>query len=1169
MTEITKSITFLNEYKTLKEAVQQGKTPLLAVGLSAIHKAHLAAALGLDTGRPVCMLTDDDTAAARLALDLQAFAEREVLTLPARELVMADVVGVSRGYEQKRLAVLDALPGAAFSVASVQAAVQRTLPPDALQSAVVQLAVGQTVPLETLTQQLTRAGYERCVQVEGMGQFSVRGGILDVFPPQSANPYRVEFWDDEIDSIATFDVGSQRRLETAQTLRCLPCMETLPHLAPGGAKGLAKAVRGLLSTRKKKHPDLAAHIERDAERLEETGALPAADKYLPLVYPALSTALDYLPENAIVLIEDTPRLRDAARDFAARIADDVTALLERGEIAPGLDGYALDFAALARMPRTILRLDSFLNNVPELAPQHLENFVANQMNAYGGNLDMAAADIRGYTQQGRAVAVLCGSALRCRNMCDALTEAGLTATVSDLLPKGGQVCVMEGTLSAGFEYPDLGLVVITEGQVLARRKKAQVKKSNRDRVKSFTDLTPGDLVVHEHHGIGRFVGMERMTVDGAERDFIKIAFAGTDFLYVPATSLDLISKYIGGGEPEKVRLNKLGGADWSRSKARAKAAAKELAEGLIKLYAERAKVKGFAFPQDDTWQREFEEAFPYEETDDQLRCIAEIKMDMESDRPMDRLLCGDVGFGKTEVAIRAAFKAAVDGKQVAVLVPTTILALQHYRSFSERLRDFPVRVEYLNRTKTAKEAGQIRADLESGRIDILIGTHKILGKQIKFRDLGLLIIDEEQKFGVAAKEKLTQMAVNVDTLTLTATPIPRTLQFSLMGSRDLSVISTPPPNRQPIVTESHVFSEEIIRDAVEAELARGGQVYFVHNRVEDLMSIQGLITRVCPKARVAVGHGKMPAEKLEKLIMDFIYGEFDVLVSTTIIENGIDIPNANTIIVDNAQNFGLSDLHQLRGRVGRSNQKAYCYLLSPPEEMLSSDARRRLRAIEEFSDLGSGFNIAMQDLDIRGAGNLLGAEQSGFIADIGFETYQKIMNEAIAELRAEGLQVAGLGAAEQDVVEQMHYVDDAHIEIEVEAGLPDAYVAQQAERLKLYRELDSTKDEAALQAFESRLADRFGPLPREAQELLNVVRLRWEAIRLGIERVKVKNGLMILHFVGEQNSPYYKSDTFMELLRKVTQNPARFVLKQHNNRLAMTVRNVKDIEDGYKTLQQL
>ena len=568
-------------------------------------------------------------------------------------------------------------------------------------------------------------------------------------------------------------------------------------------------------------------------------------------------------------------------------------------------------------------------------------------------------------------------------------------------------------------------------------------------------------------------------------------------------------------------------------------------------------------------QHELEASFRWEDTPDQQSATAAIKKDMESDQPMDRLVCGDVGFGKTEVAIRAAFKAAVDGKQVAVLVPTTILALQHYRSFTERLRDFPVRVEYINRTKSTKEVSQIREDLASGKIDILIGTHKMLGKQIVFRDLGLLIIDEEQKFGVAAKEKLTEMSVSVDTLTLTATPIPRTLQFSLMGSRDLSVISTPPPNRQPILTESHVFSEEIIRDAVEAELARGGQVYFVHNRVEDLPALQGLITRLCPKARVAVGHGKMPAEQLEKLIMDFIYGEFDVLVATTIVENGIDIPNANTIIVNNAQNFGLSDLHQLRGRVGRSNQKAYCYLLSPPDELLSSDARRRLRAIEEFSDLGSGFNIAMQDLDIRGAGNLLGAEQSGFIADIGFETYQKIMNEAIAELRAEGLHVAGLNDSEQEVVEQLRYIDDAHIEIEVEAGLPDSYVAQQAERLKLYRELDSTKDEEALLAFGERLVDRFGPLPRETEELLNVVRLRWEAIRLGMERVKVKNGLMIVHFVGEQDSPYYKSDTFMDLLRKVTQNPGRFVLKQHNNRLAMTVRNVKDIEDAYKTLQQL
>ena len=756
-----------------------------------------------------------------------------------------------------------------------------------------------------------------------------------------------------------------------------------------------------------------------------------------------------------------------------------------------------------------------------------------------------------------------------------LAEAGHTGHVhDDGASSRGQAAVrsLSVTLHEGFVDNDLKLCLYTDHQIFDRyqryRINGEIRRDEQMTVAELNQLRPGDYVVHIDHGVGRFDGLVKINENGKVHEAIKLVYKDGDVLFVNVHSLHRISRYKSGdGEPPKVY--KLGNGAWQKLKNAAKKAVKDISRELIALYAKRKASKGFAFTPDSYLQHELEASFQWEDTPDQQTTVAAVKKDMESDQPMDRLVCGDVGFGKTEVAIRAAFKAAVDGKQVAVLVPTTILALQHYRSFSERLRDFPVRVEYLNRTKTAKEAGQIRADLESGRIDILIGTHKILGKQIKFRDLGLLIIDEEQKFGVAAKEKLTQMAVNVDTLTLTATPIPRTLQFSLMGSRDLSVISTPPPNRQPIVTESHVFSEEIIRDAVEAELARGGQVYFVHNRVEDLMSIQGLITRVCPKARVAVGHGKMPAEKLEKLIMDFIYGEFDVLVSTTIIENGIDIPNANTIIVDNAQNFGLSDLHQLRGRVGRSNQKAYCYLLSPPEEMLSSDARRRLRAIEEFSDLGSGFNIAMQDLDIRGAGNLLGAEQSGFIADIGFETYQKIMNEAIAELRAEGLQVAGLGAAEQDVVEQMHYVDDAHIEIEVEAGLPDAYVAQQAERLKLYRELDSTKDEAALQAFESRLADRFGPLPREAQELLNVVRLRWEAIRLGIERVKVKNGLMILHFVGEQNSPYYKSDTFMELLRKVTQNPARFVLKQHNNRLAMTVRNVKDIEDGYKTLQQL
>lgn len=1012
---------------------------------------------------------------------------------------------------------------------------------------------------EDFAHALEERGYRNTGELDGPGTFAVRGGTIDVFPGNLVYPVRLDFFGDELEEI--------RRIvpTTGQTIQALPDVSIYPVVEFSCSK------RGLARARQKlERPAATNPVLRDVlEKLDGGLRFDGSDMLLPYLYATTSTLGDYVRPGALsVLLEPRSLFDDMshAYDDAAGRAKGSSIPVDGLYAEPG----AVSFGEGQRATYvSIMRVGGHVDD--ELPVKRVE--VAGHPDKLFGRLRslvdtdytvvFSASNFR--ARQDMKLAFV-DHGLPIQETLDAEEDADELEGIAKRRLRRGVVNVVDVDVPLGMIIPKAKLAIVS----LSDTQGASTSRPSRH--VDITEITfpyqPGDYVVHAAHGVAYFKELVRRDVDGTARDYLLLEYSEGDKLYVPVEQLDRVTRYVGpeGASPRLTRLNT---ADWSRALAKARKATKKLAFDLVDVYARRASVQGYRFGPDTAAQREMEEAFPYQETPDQLAAIADVKADMQSAKPMDRLVCGDVGFGKTEVAIRAAFKAAVDGKQVAVLVPTTILALQHYRSFSERLRDFPVRVEYLNRTKTAKEAGQIRADLESGRIDILIGTHKILGKQIKFRDLGLLIIDEEQKFGVAAKEKLTQMAVNVDTLTLTATPIPRTLQFSLMGSRDLSVISTPPPNRQPIVTESHVFSEEIIRDAVEAELARGGQVYFVHNRVEDLMSIQGLITRVCPKARVAVGHGKMPAEKLEKLIMDFIYGEFDVLVSTTIIENGIDIPNANTIIVDNAQNFGLSDLHQLRGRVGRSNQKAYCYLLSPPEEMLSSDARRRLRAIEEFSDLGSGFNIAMQDLDIRGAGNLLGAEQSGFIADIGFETYQKIMNEAIAELRAEGLQVAGLGAAEQDVVEQMHYVDDAHIEIEVEAGLPDAYVAQQAERLKLYRELDSTKDEAALQAFESRLADRFGPLPREAQELLNVVRLRWEAIRLGIERVKVKNGLMILHFVGEQNSPYYKSDTFMELLRKVTQNPARFVLKQHNNRLAMTVRNVKDIEDGYKTLQQL
>lgn len=1096
MIELLKSIGGLDEYQKLRQALLDGKTPLLAVGLSAIHKAHFAAALQADLKRPVCVLTDDEAAAARLSADIAGFSEKTVAQIPSRDLVMVNVAGVSRGYEQKRIAALFGASDAPFVVLSAPAALQRTLPPALLRDAAVTLSVGATAPIEPLVQQFVRAGYERAIQVEGTGQFSLRGGILDVFPPAAEHPYRVEFWDDEIDSISTFDVGSQRRLETCDTLLCLPCMEALPHLAPDGVDGLCRAVDALRKTRRKKHPELEQNLDRDVERLHETGALPGADKYLPLIYPDFTCALDYLPENAVLLIEDTPRLRDACRDFANRIGEDVTALLERGELAPDLNDYALDFAGLCGISRPVVRLDTFLGNIPELPPKQIENFTANQMNAYGGNLDMAASDISAFQRENRAVVVVCGSELRCKNMLEALAGAGIKAKAGHNLPKPGQVVVTEGVLSAGFEYPDLGLVVMTEGQVLARRKKTLPKKSNRDRVKSYTDLTPGDLVVHEHHGIGRFIGMERMKVDGAERDFIKIAFAGTDFLYVPATSLDLISKYIGGGDSEKTRLNKLGGADWSRSRARAKAAAKELAEGLMQLYAERARLKGFSFQPDDEWQREFEDAFPYEETEDQLRCIEEIKADMQSDRPMDRLLCGDVGFGKTEVALRAVMKCILAGKQAAILVPTTVLARQHYLTAMRRFSGHPITIELLTRYKTGSEQKKILQKLAAGSIDLVIGTHKLFRKDLKFGNLGLLVIDEEQRFGVSHKETLKEMSKQVDVLTLSATPIPRTLNMALSGIRDMSSIEEPPQNRHPVQTYVLEHSDGVLLDAMRRELARGGQVYYLHNRVESIARCASMLQQSLPDATIGVVHGKMTQKEIAAAMNAMAEGETDILVCTTIIETGIDIANANTLIIENADNMGLAQLHQIRGRVGRSSRHAYAYLTYRRGKALSEIAQKRLSAIREYAAFGSGFKIAMRDLEIRGAGNVLGPEQSGHMMSVGYDLYLKLLEEAVLEEK---------GETPKPRV-------DCAAELLLSASLSDHYVPDAGQRVDLYRRIALIRSEEQRSDMLDELIDRFGEAPAEAVALLDIALLRAKASDQGISEIKQADGRLLVTF---------------------------------------------------------
>ncbi len=733
---------------------------------------------------------------------------------------------------------------------------------------------------------------------------------------------------------------------------------------------------------------------------------------------------------------------------------------------------------------------------------------------------------------------------------------------------------VEKTLHEGFIDHELAICCYTDHQIFGRYHKFHIKsgfsKKERLNLEELNKLHPGDYVVHVDHGIGMFGGLEKIEVNGKTQEAIRLIYKDNDILYVNIHSLHKISKYK-SKDAEQPKIYKLGSAAWKNLKKKTKKKIKDIAKELILLYAKRKEESGFTFSQDTYLQHELESSFIYEDTPDQISSTKAVKADMEKDIPMDRLVCGDVGFGKTEVAVRAAFKAVADNKQAAVLVPTTILALQHYRTFSERLKNFPCTVEHISRLKSHSKQKEIKEKLAKGQIDILIGTHRLISKDIVFKDMGLLIIDEEQKFGVSVKEKLKRIKLNVDTLTLTATPIPRTLQFSLMGARDLSIINTPPPNRYPIITEVHTFNEDIIREAIQYEFQRNGQVFFINNRIQNIYEVEKLVNRTNPEVRTVVAHGQMEGPKLEKIMLDFINYEYDVLIATTIIESGLDIPNSNTMIINEAQYFGLSDLHQLRGRVGRSNKKAFCYLLAPPLTAVSADARRRLKAIEEFSELGSGFNIAMQDLDIRGAGNLLGKEQSGFIADIGFETYQRILNEALQELKQNEFQDLYKEEQEESLQEQQEtqqFIYDCQIETDLQLLFPDDYISNISERINLYRKLDNISNENSLQQFEQKLVDRFGPLPEATKELLNVVRLRWLAMDLGFEKIILKNGMMVLHFISDQDSPYYQTAQFINILKYVQKEPKHFQVKE-GKKLTLTVKKIKNIYQAYNTLIQI
>lgn len=982
---------------------------------------------------------------------------------------------------------------------------EKVIARDLLKENTLKISVGEKLDNMFVSDVLDEYGFEHVDYVYEPGQYAMRGSILDVFSFSYEFPYRIDFFGDEVETIRSFDVETQLSKEKLDSIYIVP--------------------------------EIAKRQQSNVSLLD---SLPSSTS---LICKDLAWAKERIDSiwNEEPIVGDEESFPDM---------EQMRKKLITGEI---FLHTALDFRRIHIGSRVTGTPDATLNFSTEVQPIYHKNF------------DLVSESFRKYLDDGYTIYILSDVEKQASRIRAIFEDRG------DNIP----FVSVNKTIHEGFADATLHVCLFTDHQLFDRFHKFSLKsdKARSGKItlslKELNQFTTGDYIVHIDHGIGQFGGLVRTEVNGKMQEAIKLIYQNNDIIFVSIHSLHKLSKYKGKESGEPPKLSKLGTGAWEKMKERTKSKVKDIARDLILLYSKRKKEKGFAYSPDSFMQHELEASFIYEDTPDQMKATTEVKADMESDRPMDRLICGDVGFGKTEVAIRAAFKAVSDNKQVAVLVPTTVLAFQHYQTFSERLKDFPCRIEYISRARTQKEIKGILKDLKEGNVNILIGTHRIVGKDVAFKDLGLLIIDEEQKFGVSVKEKLRQLKANVDTLTMTATPIPRTLQFSLMGARDLSSITTPPPNRYPVQTEVERFNPDIIREAINFEMSRNGQVFFINNRIQNIYEMETLIRREVPDARIAVGHGQMEPEQLEKIILDFANYEYDVLVATSIVESGIDVPNANTIIINNAQQFGLSDLHQLRGRVGRSNRKAFCYLLSPPLSSLTQEARRRLQAIENFAELGSGIHIAMQDLDIRGAGNLLGAEQSGFIADIGFETYQKIMQQAIAELRAEGLDVAGLSESEAETVKRDTYIDDSTIEIDMLAELPDDYVRQPAEKLRLYRELDSIRREEDLLAFRDRLLDRFGPLPEAAVELLNVVRLRWEAVRLGMERVKVKNGLMIVQFVGEQNSPYYKSETFMTLLRRITAQPDRFVLKQHNNRLAMTVRRVMNVGEAVEVLKSL
>ena len=1118
----------------IKELAGKRTGNVFLQGLRASSAPLLFCGVAQNGGKPcILIILNDQEEAAYFYHDMvQTMGDQNVLYFPSAFRRAAKYGQKDDASEILRTEVLSRLttvePGAdtLVIVTSADALAEKVVSKSSLEDKSIRISVGETLDREELQSLLLELGFNRVDYVYEPGQFALRGSILDVFSFSSEYPFRLDFFGDDIDSIRHFSVDTQLSTEKKDSVVVVPDMDkmegaqvSLMDFLPADT---VLAVKDLLLTadRMTTVSNEVADQESLAARMRQVNA-SATDNAEPVEMPHLLTAEDFLRKTT---------------DFR---------VVEFGNKPTGVASATITF---------------------DTTPQPL----------FHKNFDLVSQTLTDYIVKGYRIYILTDNPKQGERLHDIFTERG----------ENIQFETIGKTLHEGFADGVLKCCFFTDHQIFDRYHKYNLR-SERARngkvaltLKELQEFQIGDYVVHMDHGVGKFGGLVRVPQGGGYQEKIKIIYKNDDVVFVSIHALHKVSKYK-GKEGEEPHINKLGTGAWENLKERTKGKIKDIARDLIKLYAKRLEEKGFAYSPDSYLQNELEASFMYEDTPDQLKATQDVKQDMESSRPMDRLICGDVGFGKTEVAIRAAFKAVADNKQVAVLVPTTILAFQHYQTFRDRLKDFPCRVEYLSRARSAAQTTAILEDLKNGKIDIVIGTHKLIGKQVKFKDLGLLIIDEEQKFGVSVKEKLKQLRANVDVLTMTATPIPRTLQFSLMGARDLSVIQTPPPNRYPIQTELHVFSPDIIREAVNFEMSRNGQLFIVSNRISSLPDLAAIVEREVPDARVAIGHGQMDPDELEKILTGFINYDYDVLIATSIIENGIDIPNANTIIVNSAQNFGLSDLHQMRGRVGRSNRKAFCYLLAPPLASLSDESRRRLQAIESFSDLGSGIQLALQDLDIRGAGNLLGAEQSGFIADLGYETYQKILKEAVRELKNDEFQDlfreqeakekgGGAGAAAGSTpMDASRYVDECTIETDLDLCFPDSFVPDGSERILLYRELDSMEREADIQRFRDRLQDRFGQIPKQADELIRLVTLRRMGRELGIEKIYLKAGRMSLFFVANPDSPYYESEAFGAILAYAAQNPMLCRLREEGTKRSLQVSDVNDIDSAIGILRAI